>query len=200
MIGIGAPAQIILVYGRLRALLRRLRVEREGHAAVEFGMVVLPFFAIIFAVLEIAFLFMTGQALDTSLDEAARLLLTGQAQTSSGSGAINSMSTFLNLALCPKLPAIISCTNAGTLGYLQVNVAQITSFTNANLGAPISNGVLDTSSWGYTPCTSGQIMKVEAVYPVAALTSFWTSANTVTLNGIKQRVLYSSTVFRCEPF
>jgi Flp pilus assembly protein TadG len=179
---------------RTSALLQRFRLERKGATAVEFGMVSLPFFALLFTIFEMAFLFVTGEALDTSVDTAARQLLTGQAQTSSGTTAINSMATFKQYALCPTLPAIITCSQ------VQVNVAQVASFSAVTLGAQISNHVLDTSGWGYQPCASGQIMKVEAIYPVTALTSFWTSTYTVTLNGATQRVLYTSSVFRCEPY
>lgn len=177
---------------RLAGFLRRLGVEVNGATTIEFGLVALPFLAIILAIFELAFLFMTGQALDTSLDQAARELLTGQAR--SGSNAINSMATFMQYALCPKLPAIVDCSQ------VQVNVAPISSFTQANLAAPISNNQLNTAGWGFQRCDSNQIMKIEAVYPVPALTSFWTSAYTVTIGGVPRRVLYFSSVFRCEPF
>jgi Flp pilus assembly protein TadG len=199
--GSGAVAMIErVIAGRMRflarplALLRRFRSEQTAATAVEFAMVSLPFFALLYTIFEIAFLFVTGEALDTSVDAAARQLLTGQAQTSSGTTAINSMATFKQYALCPALPAIITCSQ------VQVNVAQVSSFSAVTLGAPVSNHVLDTSGWGYQPCASGQIMKVEAVYPVTALTSFWTSTYTVTVNGSSQRVLYTSSVFRCEPY
>lgn len=179
---------------RLARLIRRFRGERQGAVAVEFAIVAFPFFGLLFTIFEVAYLFLVGQSFDTSLDTAARQILTGRAQQTTGSSAINSQASFITYALCPTLPAIFTCSN------VQVNVTPLTSFSQANLSVPVSSGQLNTSSWGYSACTSGQIMKVEAIYPVTALTSFWTSPFTITSNGTKQRVLYASTVFKCEPF
>ncbi len=182
----------------LAAMSRRFGRDRSGATALEFGLIGIPFFSLILVMFEVSMLFLEGQALDTTLDSAARQLLTGTAQTSSGSTAITDMATFKTYAFCPLLPAIITCSQ------VQLNVAVITSWSSASLGPPISNGTLNTSSWGYSPCQSNpsnpSIMKVEAAYPVSALSAYWNPATTVTLNGTKDRVLYSSTVFRCEPF
>jgi len=182
----------------LAALGRRFGRDRRGATALEFGLVGIPFFSLILVMFEVSMLFLEGQALDTTLDAAARQLLTGTAQSSSGSNAITNMATFKTYAFCPLLPAIITCSQ------VQLNVAVISSWSGSNLGPPISNGTLNTSSWGYTPCTSNpsnpSIMKVEAIYPVAALSGYWNPSTTVTINGTQDRVLYSSTVFRCEPF
>jgi Flp pilus assembly protein TadG len=179
---------------RLTRLVRCFIAERKGAVALEFAIVAFPFFALLFTIFEVAYLFLAGQSFDTSLETASRQILTGSAQQTTGSTAINSQASFITYALCPKLPAIITCSQ------VQVNVAPLTSFSQASFSAPISNGQLNTSAWGYKACTSGQIVKVEAIYPVTALTSFWTSPFTITANGTKQRVLYASTVFKCEPF
>lgn len=179
-------------------LFRRFASSREGATAVEFAIIAAPFVATLMVIFEVSYLFLIAESLDNGLSQAARQVLTGQAQQSSGSTQIKDQATFIQYALCPNLPSLVDCTK------LQVNIAPATSFSSSSPGAPISSGSLNTASWGYTPCqsTTGTpaIMKVEAIYPVAALSAYFTYANTVTISGVQTRVLYSSAVFRCEPF
>jgi len=144
---IAAPARRSWPRAALAALGKRFGQDRRGSAAVEFGLVAVPFLRDDHGDVRISMLFLTGQALDTSLDEAARQLLTGQAQTSSGTTAITDMATFKTYAFCPKLPAIITCSQ------VQLNVSVVNT---SSLGAPISNGVLDTSSWVISPARPGR--------------------------------------------
>ena len=44
--------------GALRRLLRRFRGDRSGATAVEFAMVSVPFFGLLFAIFETAFVFL----------------------------------------------------------------------------------------------------------------------------------------------
>ena len=64
-------------FRKLRAFARR----EDGAAAVEFAIVVAPFLAMLFAILETALVFFAGQTLETAVSDSARLILTGQAQT-----------------------------------------------------------------------------------------------------------------------
>jgi len=58
----------------------RLLRQQDGTAAIEFGLVAVPFFALIFAILETALVFFVGQMLETAGADSARLIMTGQAQ------------------------------------------------------------------------------------------------------------------------
>jgi Flp pilus assembly protein TadG len=71
---------------RLRRLLpgrvaRRFVRQQDGAAAVEFALVAAPFLALIFAILETAFVFFAGQTLEAAAADSARLIMTGQAQS-----------------------------------------------------------------------------------------------------------------------
>ena len=104
---------------------RKLRVfakREDGAAAVEFAIVVAPFLALLFAILETALVFFAGQTLETAVSDSARLILTGQAQTASfslravfQSVAMPSSATHL-VALSPRAwmrkprtPCLASC-------------------------------------------------------------------------------------------
>ena len=70
--------------GRLKIIraARRLLRRQDGAVAVEFGLVAAPFLLLVFAIMETAIVFFAGQTLETAVADSARLILTGQAQTS----------------------------------------------------------------------------------------------------------------------
>ena len=76
-------ARMVCTFALLPALraARRLIRRQDGAAAVEFGIVVAPFLALLFAIIETAVVFFAGQALETAVADSSRLILTGQAQT-----------------------------------------------------------------------------------------------------------------------
>ena len=175
---------------RLRGILNRFRSDDKGIYAVEFGIVAIPFFALLFAIIETAFAFWAGQILDATMQGAARQVLTGQAQSNSG---ITDLTTFKNIAVCPKLPAFIPCADVA------VDVRSAASFAMVAPFTPDANGIYDTSSFGYQKTGTGEIVVVRAVYAMPVYTSFLGSPGTVDLNGRKRMVISVST-FRNEPF
>ena len=68
---LGEPSKIKRRHGR------RFRRDHSGATAVEFGLLALPFIAVMFAVLETALAFFAGATLETATANAARLIRTG---------------------------------------------------------------------------------------------------------------------------
>src|SRR5258706_8613053 len=89
---------------RLRAV-RRFNRHEDGATAVEFGMILLPFLAMMFAIMETALVFFAGQTLETAVADSARLIMTGQAQTQSMNAT-----TFKN-AVCARIYGMFNCAN-----------------------------------------------------------------------------------------
>jgi Flp pilus assembly protein TadG len=67
----------------VRNFLRRFRRNRQGSAAVEFAIVAPVFFALLFAIIETAIVFLASQVLETMVQQSARMVMTGQAQAKS---------------------------------------------------------------------------------------------------------------------
>jgi Flp pilus assembly protein TadG len=67
----------------LQRLVRRWRDDRRGTAAIEFAFVAGPFLFMIFAVIELALVFLLSTSLDAASEQAARRIRTGQFQTAS---------------------------------------------------------------------------------------------------------------------
>jgi len=101
------------IRARTSKVLRRFVRKQDGATAVEFGLVALPFFALLFTLLETGIVFFAGQSLATATNTAARLILTGQAQNQSLTQA-----TFTN-GICTQLTGLFSCSGV----YVNVQTA-----------------------------------------------------------------------------
>src|SRR5260221_721921 len=84
---------------------RRFLPNEEGAGAGDFALVLLPFLAVLGVIIESAIVLLAGQVLQTSATNAARLILTGQAQT-----AGYTATQFKN-AVCANLTVMFNCAN-----------------------------------------------------------------------------------------
>jgi Flp pilus assembly protein TadG len=175
---------------RFPRFVRRFRRDEAGAYAVEFALVSVPFFALLFAIIETAFAFWAGQVLDSTMQNAARLVLTGQAQKNV---AITDITSFKQQTVCPYLPSFLDCTQ------IAVDVRSASSFAMIAPFKPDANGYYDISSFGYQATNPGEVVVVRAVYPFPVYTSFLGAPGTVDLNG-RKRMLISVATFRNEPF
>jgi Flp pilus assembly protein TadG len=81
--------------------LRRFGRNRHGSAAVEFAIVAPIFFALIFAIIETAMVFLAGQVLETAVQTSGRSFYTSQ----------NLTETQLRTAFCSGIEALMDCTS-----------------------------------------------------------------------------------------
>jgi len=167
---------------------RRFVRKQDGAAAVEFALVATPFLALTFAILETAFVFFAGQTLEAATADAARLIMTGQAQSAGYTAA-----DFKN-QVCARIYGLFDCQSGIT-----VNVQTYTSFSSVNTALPISNGQFNTANMGYSPGTEpGDITVVQLYYQWPVYVSML-SNNLSNVSGNK-RLLAATAVFRVEPY
>lgn len=169
------------------AIGRRFIKQQDGAAAVEFAMVATPFLALTFAIIESAMVFFAGQSLEAATASAARLILTGQAQTNGYSAA-----DFKN-QVCSRVASLFDCSNG-----IYVDVKTYTNFGSVSSTSPVTNGKLDTSDMDYTPGGPGCIVKIAVYYEWPIYVSLLGN-NLSNLNGNK-RLLVATSVFRNEPY
>jgi Flp pilus assembly protein TadG len=169
-----------------KRLTRRFVREENGAAAVEFALVAVPFFALLFAILETALVFFAGQTLETAAAESARLIMTGQAQNANYSQAD------FKQQVCDRIYGLFDC--AG----IYVDVKQYSDFASVNNAAPVTNGVFDTSKMSYVPGGPGCIEVVTLYYQWPIYVSLL-GTGLANLNGNK-RLLVATSVFRNEPY
>jgi len=169
-----------------RHVLRRFARNSEGVAAVEFGIVLLPFLAILFVILETAIVFFAGQLLETGVADAARLIRTGQAQDSDLS------SSDFKEAICANVFALLDC-EAG----LKVDVRRLESF-GTSVPSPIDDsGDFSADDFTFDPGTGGEVVLVRAFYEWPIIVPHLGSPGNLT-NG--NYLLAATATFRNEPF
>ena len=171
-------------FRKLRAFAKR----EDGAAAVEFGIVLAPFLAMLFAILETALVFFAGQTLETAGADSARLIMTGQAQTQGFDQAK------FKQAVCAKIYGLFNCSTG-----LYVDVKNYSSFAAINTAKPIdSNGNVQTGSFGYAPGGPGDIVVVRLLYQWPVYVSLLGLNLSDTTGG--KRLLMSTIAFRNEPY
>ncbi len=179
---------------------RRFHRDERGVTIVEFGILALPFFTIIAAILETSLVFFGSQILDSAVQDAGRLVRTGQLQ--SGPVADNSLSGF-RTKVCNGLYNMMSCND------VKVKVSVVANFDSATVNYPIQTGAACTTTNGvktcdwtlvesYAPGTGGDVVLVQAYYkwPTIVRLPGFNLQNQV--DGT--RLLGAVRVFRNEPF
>ena len=171
-----------------RSIARKFMRRQDGAAAIEFGLVAAPFLALMFAIIETAMVFFAGQTLETAGADSARLIMTGQAQTSGFD-----QKKFKD-AVCARIYGLFNCA-----GGLQVDVKKFPTFANVNLSKPIdANGNLNTANFGYEPGGPGDIVVVRLMYQWPVYVSLL-GLNLSDMSGNK-RLLMTTVAFRNEPY
>jgi Flp pilus assembly protein TadG len=173
--------------GRVRRLHRRFSRDEGGVTAVEFGLLALPFFAVIAAILETAIVFFAAQVLDSGVQDATRLIRTGQAQQ-----AGFTIADFRS-ELCDHLYGLFDCDQ------LKIKVSTIATFSVAGVTEPVDP---DDGSWtiseAYSQGTGSSVIMVEVYYKWPIVLSF-ASFDLADLPD-DTRLLSAARVFRNEPF
>jgi Flp pilus assembly protein TadG len=172
---------------KLKSLIRRGFRDTRGVSFLEFAIIALPFFTLLFGILEVGFIFWGSYELDNATLTASRLIRTGQAQTSNMSQA--SMVS----QICSNVALLSNCNSK-----LQLNVQNFPSFSAVTAPtATNSNGSLNTN-FPYNPGGASQIVLVTSFYewPLINMATIAVLSNMADGN----RLLQSSVVFKTEPY
>jgi len=171
-----------------RRRVRQFFKRQDGSAAIEFGFVAAPFLALILAIMETSLVFFAGQSLESATAYAARLIMTGQAQ----SGNFDK-DRFKN-AVCSRIFALFDCANG-----VYVDVKTYNNFASIDPSLPLdANGNLMVNSFGYTPGGPGDIVVVRIMYQWPVYVSLL-GLNLADMAGNK-RLLVATAAFRNEPY
>lgn len=168
-------------------IVSRFGTDKTGAAALEFALVAGPFFFLLFAIIEVALVFLAGQVLETATADASRLVMTGQAQARNFDQA-----AFRN-AVCQKADVLMNCAGIG------VDVRTYQSFGAASTARPTTGtGAVNYGSMTYNQGTGGDIVVVRTVYEWPVLMPSFGLVIGDLPNG--KRLLMATAAFRNEPF
>lgn len=171
-----------------RGLLRSLHRNTEGATAIEFAMVATPFLMMLFGIIGVGLFFFTTFSLENAVEQAARVIRTGQAQTGGMTAA-----TF-KTHLCTFVPRHIDCT-----GKLKVNVksyADSASIPDNEMADCLTAGGALNSVTEYVPGNANAVVLVWVCYEYE-LRLPWLQLSNMP-NG--SQLIKAATTFRTEPY
>ncbi|PLX34390.1 MAG: pilus assembly protein [Hyphomicrobiales bacterium] len=158
--------------------------DQSGVTAVEFALIAPPFFALLLALFEVGLVFFSGSVLENAVNDAARLIRTGQAQQGNFS-----KSAFAS-AVCSKL-AMFDC------GKLVVDVETFQNFSSVGISEPLdADGNLKTN-FPFNMGVGGDVVLVRVFYEWKLIAP---KLSLMTNMGTGNRLLSTAQVFRNEPF
>ena len=177
---------------RLEKLRRRWRAEsRKGSAAIEFAMIMPVFFVLLMGIFEAGMLFFAQFTLQNAVQDAGRMVRTGQAQTAGMTQAQ------FKTVICNEISALMSCSK------LQVDVENFSGYSAVNYQNPLkSDGTLNTALNNYNIGTACNVVLVRGFYtwPVWGPGLVWFLTNMTDGSGNKAHLLAAAAAFRNEPF
>ena len=177
-----------LLAPRLRHKLEAWCANRKGAAAVEFAMIAIPFFFLIFGLLEICLLFIMSTVLEHSITEGSRKIRTGQAQESGFT------KTEFRDQICAEFFGLLDCSSS-----LHIDVQSLSGFGSADTSSPLDeDGEFDETSFKYNPGGPNDIVAVRVFYEWDLVTPI-ISAPLKNMAGNKH-LIQANAVFRNEPY
>lgn len=179
-------------------LAKRFKKEDDGATAVEFAFVALPFFALLFGIMELAIVFFVNSALVHSTAEAGRLIRVGNFQACGGADEFKAL-------VCGNMKGMANCWKN-----VRIDVVEGDSFKTIALPAippvqPRDNtqsgdaAIPQTANGVYNANASGDIMIIRSVLHYRlALPPLLTRLDNPAGSGA--RTMVATTAFRNEPF
>ena len=168
--------------------LRDLFASETGATAVEFAMIALPFFALLFSIIELGMMFMTATTIEAATVSAARQIRTGQVQTTGTNTAVG-----FKTLVCNGMSWI---STSDCMANMSIDVRTFPTFAAVTVTAPVKNNQIDQTQLTYDAGASCDIVLVRAFYA-------WTLLAPVLEPGLpnlgsNQRLLTTAVAFRNE--
>lgn len=151
-------------------------------------MIALPFFFMMFAILELGMVFVIDSVLENATAETSRLIRTGRAEKSGMTAAQ------FKTSLCGRM----SIFEADCDARATVDVRVIPNFTTPNPPDPMASGSFKTSDMGYDDGSAGSTMLIRVWYKQPLVTPFMNEGLSRLQDG--SAYLTTTAVFRNEPF
>lgn len=177
----------MLLLPRTMLFLSRFKRANSGVTVIEFALVALPFFLLLYAIIDIALIFFASTTLENGLVAAARQIRTGQAQ------AANMTPAQFRTLVCNEISMLLSCD-----ARLGLDVRKYSGFGNVQFPAALDESGNLTGNLTFDPGTAGDVVVVRAFYTWPVLTP---TAGTQFVNMAGgHRLLEATIAFRNEPF
>jgi Flp pilus assembly protein TadG len=181
---------MVAVRDALARRIARWRSDEAGVTAVEFGMVITPFLMLLFGIIATGLFFFTTFSLENAVEQAARLMRTGQAQTA------NMTTEQFKAEVCSHAPPFVDCA-----GKMRVSVQKFNEWsqiTPENTPQCLDVGGNLSSTATYNTPAANEVALVWVCYEWDMVKNipFFNLGNMS--NGA--RLIQAATTFRVEPY
>ena len=173
----------------MNAWLHRLWRAHRGIVALEFGLVVFPFLAMLMAIVQVSFALYVQSVLNFAALESARQVQIGAVPSTT------SPSVFLNSIVCPNLSGLLQC-SAITIDLEAVN----DYYTCANVTLTVPSAGVSQSKMNFSSGVPGNLMFLRLVYQAPVYSTLWfTGSNTNYIQATAAFVNESASILSSTP-
>lgn len=178
-------------------LVRRIRDDAHGTAAVEFGLIGFLCIFLIVETMQAGLYFYTSGSLEMATTKAMRQVLTGNV----AAGGLTAGQFRTNI-LCPLLPAAMPCSNVIT------NLRSVSqdpsstgfyAFVTADQSAIILP-TMDNTQTNFCAGTTGTVIYAQVYYAMPVFSPAWRALGATMFNGALAHFVGAASVFKNEPF
>ena len=173
--------------GQARAFARRFWRRREGSTAVEFALVAMPFFMLMLAIFETTAVYFASSTLENAVNDAARMIRTGQTQVS------NMDASQFRQMICDRVAALLRCDSS-----LVVDVRSFNQFDNVSFPNPLNPDGTLKNDQQFSPGGAGDVVLVRVFYTWHLVTPL--IGATLANMSDNRRLVMAASAFRNEPF
>lgn len=145
----------------------RLVRSRDGAAAIEFALLAIPYFLVVFAIIETFIAFTGEQLVANATDTMARQLRTGQITRAYNVATDKTEAQFRDM-FCDEISILIQCSDDGG-DKLILDVRSFSTFAEIPDHIPRKNGDLDAANT-FTPGGPGSKNMLRAYYRWSVVT------------------------------
>lgn len=169
-----------------RLFFGRFRRSENGNVAVEFAMLAIPFFILLFAVIETCVVYFATSNLDSAVAGAGRLIRIGTVQA----GGMTEEE--FKDEVCSRLHVISNCSST-----LKIDVRNFTNFGGITFPPLVDENGKIVEDTVFQPGGAGDIVVVRVYYSWGVLSPSLIGLSNLDGGG---RLVAASVAFRNEPF
>jgi Flp pilus assembly protein TadG len=167
--------------------LSRFKRATGGVTAIEFSLVAVPFFFLMFAIIDVSMISFASSMLENGVATASRQIRTGKVQST------NMTPAQFRTLICNEISMLLACD-----ARLGIDVRKYSGFSDAEFEPALDGNGNMTGQMNFDPGTAGDVVIVRAFYTWSMLTPSIGPLFT-NMSG-NHRLLEASTAFRNEPF
>ena len=172
-------------------LSRRFGRSADGSVVIEFAVLAIPFFLLVFAIVESCVSFAGQQVLSNATDDVARQFRTGQIRPAD----LTKNPDLVRDRICAKLEVLVS----SGCPELEVDLKSYDTFQEAaEKRIAFAGGDIDTSDFGIEVGTSGSKNQLRVFYRWPVMTDFMRRSMSSLTGG--KTLLYATVTWQNEPF